>query len=63
MDGVGGVEKLMLKVTSASTEGGVEASAELGKNIKEVFYGGSGSRIIYSISWFDDSISIFENHF
>ena len=29
---VGGVEKLILKLTSASTKVGVEARAELGKN-------------------------------
>ena len=31
---VGGVEKLILKLTSASTKVGVEAKAELGKKIK-----------------------------
>ena len=32
---VGGVEKLILKLTSASTGVGVEARAELGKNLKK----------------------------
>ena len=36
VDGVGGLEKLMLKVTSASTDVGVEAWAELGNNVIEI---------------------------
>ena len=41
-----GAEKLMLKVNSASTGGGLEARAKLGKNVKEFFfYWRSGSRI------------------
>ena len=34
---MGGVAKLMLKVTSVSTEGGVQARPELGKNTKDFF--------------------------